>query len=229
MVASIASKFRRKNTPKGQIIHSVRDGFGLIEVVDTQVARSLYFGTRVEQSRLYFNAPMTLAFEYQEALMEAILEHPAAINRLLTLGLGGGSLPAQMHHIFPKCQQTVVELRPAVIDIAYRYFHLPETPHIDTREADAYMFVLQETERYDIIVIDLYDGDSMPPEFTDEIFLLALQKLTRPGGLLLFNLWKGTPEKTLRVIRFWEEMTDCEITMREIHSSNNLILSVKPR
>ncbi len=100
MVASIASKFRRKNTPKGQIIHSVRDGFGLIEVVDTQVARSLYFGTRVEQSRLYFNAPMTLAFEYQEALMESILEHPAAINRLLTLGLGGGSLPAQMHHIF---------------------------------------------------------------------------------------------------------------------------------
>ncbi len=69
----------------------------------------------------------------------------------------------------------------------------------------------------------------MPPEFTDEIFLLALQKLTRPGGLLLFNLWKGTPEKTLRVIRFWEDMTDCEITMREIHSSNNLILSVKPR
>jgi spermidine synthase len=42
-------------------------------------------------------------------------------------------------------------------------------------------------------------------------------------------LWKGTPEKTLRVIRFWEDMTDCEITMREIHSSNNLILSVKPR
>ncbi len=127
------------------------------------MARSLYFGTRVEQSRLYFNAPMTLAFEYQEALMEAILEHPAAINRLLTLGLGGGSLPAQMHHIFPKCQQTVVELRPAVIDIAYRYFHLPETPHIDTREADAYMFVLQETERYDIIVIDLYDATACRP------------------------------------------------------------------
>ncbi|MGC9386395.1 MAG: spermidine synthase [Hydrogenovibrio sp.] len=232
MVASIIGKMRRRKSPKGQIVHAVRDGFGLIQVIDTEHTRSLHFGTRVEQSRLYFNAPLTLAFEYQVALMEIILKwaekHP--VRQALTLGLGGGTLATQLHHLFPKCRQTAVELRQAVIDIAHRYFFLPDTPAIQTLSDDAFMYVLQHSEAlsYDLVVVDLYDSDSMPTEFTDPLFLQALAQITRPDGLILFNLWKGTPEKTLKVIRYWETQNHRRMALREIQSSRNLILAVEP-
>jgi len=111
--------------PNGSITYSVRDEYGLIQVVDNEITRSLYFDSLVEQSRYYFHAPLTLAFEYQSALLEETLEHAHStpVQSILMLGLGGGSLATQLHSVLPNCQQTVVELREAVIQIAYRYFY----------------------------------------------------------------------------------------------------------
>jgi len=215
--------------PNGSITYSVRDEYGLIQVVDNESIRSLYFDSLVEQSRYYFNAPLTLAFEYQVALMEEVLEkaHSSRVHSILMLGLGGGSLASQLHSVLPNCQQTLIELRKAVIEIAYRYFYLPETPKITPIQADAEAFVQQSTQQYDLIIIDLYDHDSMPWVFAEEAFLSQLHHFTSTSGQILFNLWKSSPEKTLTIIQFWEQCPHTHIKTREIQSSGNIILCVE--
>ncbi|MDG4812328.1 fused MFS/spermidine synthase [Hydrogenovibrio sp. 3SP14C1] len=214
--------------PNGSITYSARDEFGLIQVVDNDITRSLYFDSLVEQSRYYFNAPLTLAFEYQACLLEDALEkaHSSRVQSILMLGLGGGSLASQLHSVLPNCQQTLVELREAVIQIAYRYFYLPETPQIETIQADAQAFVQHSPQQYNLIIVDLYDNESMPWAFTEEAFLSQLLSLVSPSGRILFNLWKSSPEKTLAVLEFWDQCSYANIKTREIQSSGNIILCV---
>lgn len=214
--------------PNGSITYSVRDEYGLIQVVDNEITRSLYFDSLVEQSRYYFNAPLTLAFEYQSTLLEDVLEqaHSTRLQTLLMLGLGGGSLASQLHSVLPNCQQTLVELREAVIQIAYRYFYLPESPKINPIQCDAADFVQQATQQYNLIIVDLYDNDSMPKAFSEEAFLSQLRCLTSGSGRILFNLWKSSPETTLKIIQFWEQQPHAHLKTREIKSSGNVILCV---
>ena len=51
-------------------------------------------------------------------------------SRVCVVGLGGGSLPAFMHKAFPLCNIQVIELDPAIVDVAKQQFEFK----IDTRK-----------------------------------------------------------------------------------------------
>lgn len=219
--------------PHGKIIYSARDDLGLIQVVETADTRSLYFDSLVEQSRLYLHAPCTLAFEYQAHLLEAILTitEKIPVERILMLGVGGGCLATQVHTLLPRCLQVLVEQRAAVIDIAHQYFYLPQNDVISTLEADAGIFVeewdSQPDTAFDIIVVDLYDSDSMPDQFTQARFLGQLVRLLSLQGSLLFNLWVSSPEKTQRVIEFWKNLPGVTLNAQTMQATGNVILNVQ--
>lgn len=222
-------KFSRQTlTPKqrygGEIIHSERDAHGLIQVIDSPICRSLHFDTAVKQSRYFFHAPLTLAFEYQQVLEQQIMDyaHRQPLRHLLMLGVGGGSLASKLHIMFPKLQMTLVDLRQSVIDIAYDFFHLPMQPQIHTLSQDAADFIACPPHTYDAIIVDLFDAQGMPTAFTDASFLNHLIQATAQPGLVLINLWQSTPEPTLKVIQHME--TVGPITLFPIQSSKNLIL-----
>lgn len=210
------------------VLYSARDEHGLIEVVENSISRSLYFGSPVEQSRYYLNAPMTLALEYQETLFHELsrFTEKKAPSSVLMLGLGGGSLASHFHTLHPKCQQTVVELRQEVIDIAYDYFNLPNVPEINIIQADALTFVMQCQQQFDIIIVDLFDHKCMPIQFCEPAFLSAIKHLKKVPGLVLFNLWSTTPKRTSDIIQYW--LDDDELTLKtyEIKSSGNIIVSL---
>lgn len=217
-----------------ELIFCERDEWGLIEVVENTEMRALHFGSPVEQSAYYFHAPFTFAHEYQEVLFDQILnwaeDYP--VGELLLLGLGGGSLVSQLHPCFPDTKMTAVELRQTVIDVAYQFFHLPQSPLIQCVAEDANLFVIQAKQRYDVIIVDLYDEHGMPPDFTTEAFQRALQKLfAQPHSLLLINLWQTTPKACLPVLHYWEDwvqqMPNAQLKTHAIASSQNLILEVR--
>ncbi len=233
----------------GMIIHSVRDEYGLIEVVDNRVTRKLYFDSPIEQSCLYHNAPMTLNFEYQEKIVERVLEFAERhINgnkkrsafRVLMLGMGGGSMAHHLFHNHPNLQMTVVELRQAVIDCAYRFFQLPDEPEIEVVQGDAIEFVEDNQHPYDAVIIDIFDADGLPSGMSRLSFQEALWKSIGSPGLLVFNLWyqwdkqaNGKPiptEETAQVLGFWQHQCDdlhsCQLNRYNIQSSQNLILEI---
>ncbi|MCF6253459.1 MAG: hypothetical protein L3J38_01780 [Thiomicrorhabdus sp.] len=117
--------------PFGELIHQQHDEFGRLDVVETATARSLYFGSEVEQCRFIFDASMRLPLEYQQVMEAQILAHHQQnrpVQRILMLGMGGGSIARQLNMLLPNASIHIVELRQAVIDIAYDYFELPNVP-----------------------------------------------------------------------------------------------------
>lgn len=215
--------------PPGNIVHTQEDEHGLLQVVDTETTRSLYFDSPVEQSRYFFDAPLTLAFEYQTQLFEFVVEHAEKhpLDSALLLGLGGGTLSTQLYALYPNCQQTIVELRQSVIDVAYDYFFLPHEPEITCLQQDAAEFIKQNHRQYDVVIVDLFDDYSMPNDFLQAPFLNGLKQAKKQPGLVLFNLWSSHPSDALKVIDYWEAQPEMEVRLRESHSTGNILLCAR--
>lgn len=222
-------------------IHSARDQFGLIEVVDNRVTRKLYFDSPIEQSCLFLNAPMTLNFEYQEKMIDQLLTLAATRNsnqdfRVLMLGMGGGTMAHHLFHSLPNLQMTVVELRQIVIDAAYRFFQLPNEPEIDVIEDNALTFMAENQHKYDAILIDIFDADGLSCELSRAEFQDDLWQSLNPAGLLIFNLWneesatgdgKPTPE-TAKVLEYWRQTHPQNAQNQyNVRTSSNVILTVQ--
>ncbi|WP_044412017.1 fused MFS/spermidine synthase [Thiomicrospira microaerophila] len=214
----------------GEVVHTEQDEFGLIQVIDSPICRSLHFDSAVKQNRYFFKAPMSLAFEYQQIIEQQLwqrhIEKP--LQNLLMLGVGGGSLASKLFISHPQVRMTLVELRPTVIEIAHDFFHLPIHSRIQIHTRDAAVFIEDNLDEYDVIVVDVFDDDGMPTPFSQPPFLNNLLNQLQPGNMLLFNLWQSTPEPTLAVIDFFEKASQNQpglVELIPIKSSNNLILS----
>ncbi|WFE68230.1 fused MFS/spermidine synthase [Thiomicrospira sp. R3] len=224
--------FKPKLRYGGEILHSERDSFGRIQVIDSSICRSLHFDSAVKQSRYFFQAPLSLAFEYQQVIEQQLwlrqIQKP--LKHLLMLGTGGGSLASKLFISHPKLMMTLIDLRPSVIEIAHDFFHLPIHSRIQTHAMDATLFIQQDTEYYDVIVIDVFDQKGMPEAFSQRPFLQNLVKKLHSESMVLFNLWQSTPQPTLDVIQFFEGLSTNKQGLLQIHpikSSNNLILEFK--
>ena len=109
----------------------------------------------------------------------------AGARDVLMIGCGGGSLGTMLAKA--EVQVTIVDKNPASFEIARNYFCLPGT--IDCRVADGRDFLLNAQHRYDAIVLDAFDGDSIPPHLrTLDFFRLVRSRLHESRGCLLSNI-----------------------------------------
>lgn len=108
------------------------------------------------------------------------------VRNSLVLGYGLGSIPLLLnkrHSLYPRF--TAVELDKEVIRLAGTYGYLPVT--VAMVQDDAYHYVLNSMQKFDLINADLYVDDTTPAPFEKEEFLIALKELLLPGGLLLYS------------------------------------------
>lgn len=119
----------------GKVTHRQHDIWGDILVIDHGSQRVLTFDTIYEQSRMDRNKPAMLVHNYTRAMILGLAfvkpEH------VTILGLGGGCLVRAVHALFGEAVLDVVELRQAVVEIAQRYFMLPQAPRIQVTISDA--------------------------------------------------------------------------------------------
>lgn len=188
----------------GSVIHCSQDPYGLIEVVETNLTRSLHFGNPVRQSAMDINRPAHLVLTYTRAMMSALLFHPSP-QRVLIVGLGGGSLARFLLHFFPECHIDAVETREQVVKIAHGYFLLPETPRLHIHIADGGDFarrIAADTPAiYDLILVDAYDGNGMADAMGQLPFLGNCRRLLTRSGLLVSNLWGNDRPRYTQVRR----------------------------
>lgn len=83
-----------------------------------------------------------------------------------------------------KCPITGVELDGRVIDFAKKYFEIEKYANLKIVQADAFEYVQHCNEKYDLIVIDLFVGDTVPAAFSSEAFIQNLRKLSNRKMLL---------------------------------------------
>jgi spermidine synthase len=165
------------------------DAADAVHVSEKFGVRSLHIGSDTIQSSMRIARPYDLELSYTRSMMAFLLfnERP---QRVLMVGLGGGSLAKFIYHRLPWVTTEVVEVNPRVIAIARQYFHVPEN---DARFAviigNGAEHVVRDGRGADVIAVDGYDGESQAAELSAAAFYGACRKRLNAGGMLVVNLW----------------------------------------
>jgi spermidine synthase len=135
--------------------------------------------------------PDDLPLRYAQVMTVATV-YPEAPNRILMLGLGGGSISTYLGRFMPEAALTTVEIDPGVITAAKTYFGLRESERMRYRAGDGRVFLNRSSELYDLILLDAYRGGYVPFHLlTREFYALVKQRLA-PGGAAAFNVHDGS-------------------------------------
>ena len=110
------------------------------------------------------------------------------MEKILVLGVAGGSVIKTLtDEIRFKGTITGVEIDPEIIKVANSYFYLNQIPNLTIVIADAFEFVLQANEKYDLIVVDIFQDTKMPGFLFENFFTAKLCALLQNKGYILFN------------------------------------------
>lgn len=112
----------------------------------------------------------------------------AAMQHILVLGVAGGSvIKTLVEEIKYKGKITGVEIDSEIIAIANDYFELNRVPNLEIVIDDAFEFVLKTKEKYDLIIIDIFQDTKMPNFLFEKFFINRIGFLLNEKGRILFN------------------------------------------
>ncbi|SHL45770.1 spermidine synthase [Flavobacterium chilense] len=115
---------------------------------------------------------------------EAILK----MDHILLLGVAGGSvIKTLVDEIEYKGKITGVEIDPDMIKIANEYFNLNEIKQLEVVIDDAFEFVLKTKDKYNLIIIDIFEDIKMPNFLFERFFSERICSLLKNKGFVLFN------------------------------------------
>ena len=150
--------------------------------------RELRFGATDVQSAMDLRDPDRLVLDYTRLMMGFVLFQPAP-RKMLMIGLGGGSLPKFCHRHFPGTDMTVVEINPAVIALREHFDIPPDQPGFRVVQADGAALVAEmDSASFDVIFVDAFDADGMPPPLGSQDFYTHCARLLTTGGVMVCNL-----------------------------------------
>lgn len=171
---------------EARVIHSRDSFYGNIKVVE-------YKGTAMRTRELVIDgliqggvdvANGLSVYEYPYVLQHLPLAlHPKASNALV-IGLGAGVLP----RFFASrgLDVDVVDIDPEIAAVAKDYFGLPERVNVVIQ--DARYFLANADRRYDLVALDVFNGDTTPGHLLSLEALSLLEKRLTPEGVLSVNL-----------------------------------------
>jgi len=122
-------------------------------------------------------------------------------KRVLVLGMGGGAVSKRWWRDYPDMTIDSVEIDPVVVDVARRYFGLPDDPRLGVFTADARRFVQTTGKTYDVVIVDAYYADALPFHLTTSEFLREVKARMAPDGVLAFNVISPVAGEKSRLFR----------------------------
>jgi spermidine synthase len=125
-------------------------------------------------------------------VMTVAAAYVADPRRVLMIGLGGGAISTYIGLFMPQVSIDTIEIDPAVIAAAKKYFGLRETPRVRYIAGDGRVMLRRSTETYDIIFVDAFRGGYIPFHLLTREFYTLLKERLAPGGAVAFNLHDGT-------------------------------------
>lgn len=179
------------------------------------------YGAR--QSVIKLDDPDHLELGYLKAILTALVlvERP---QRVLVVGLGGGTLPMYLHRHWPRCRIDCVEIDPEVVRVAKEFFGFKEDELLRAHVGDGRAFVEKVREPYDLIFLDAYGADSIPFHLATTEFLQAARKATTPDGLVVGNVWSRDSNRLYdRMVRTYQEVFP-ELYRVDVPAAGNRIL-----
>lgn len=124
------------------------------------------------------------------------------IKNVLILGFGAGSVAHILKNEYNlDCKIHGVELDKVVFEFSKKYFNANKLSNTELFCDDAFNFLLNNNDSYDLIIVDLFVEDNVPVKFLKRDFAILLDKHLQENGFLFFNKVNNTIKKQLETSR----------------------------
>ena len=164
-------------------------------------------------------------------LLKIGFERIVKMNHILVLGVAGGSVIKTLNkEVGYKNKITGVEIDANVIEIANNYFELDKIPNLNIILDDAFEFVLKTKEKYDLIIIDIFQDTKMPNFLFERFFANRILEILEPNGIFLFNtmcLTDADNKRNADYLNLFDEKIVQVQTIPRIEAHNELIIVEK--
>lgn len=182
---------------QAKILYEERSLYTRLIVDDEGSIRCLKFTLIRKNSRqtcIDRNNPQRLVFDYAKMTLSALLLKPDP-ERILIIGLGGGTLPNALRDILPGAVIDTVEIDEAVVRVAKQFFGFAEDKQNRVYVQDARVFGKRAAlrgEQYGLIILDAFDGEYIPEHLMTAEFLSEMRGLLSNDGVLVANTFASS-------------------------------------
>jgi spermidine synthase len=147
------------------------------------------------QGGINLKDPDELLFEYTRLSFTSLAFLDKEPKDVVFVGLGAGVMPRYFNRYYGDANIDVVEIDPDIFLLAKKYFHFVEKEKMKVHIADGRVFIKRSPEKYDMIFLDAYKGDSIPFHLTTIEFLREVKKRLKKGGVVVSNILSGSTNK----------------------------------
>ncbi len=199
-----------------------------VDVSEIDGVRSLYLGSITVQSAMRVKNPTALELTYTRGMMCFLLFN-SHIKNVLSIGLGGGSLPKYIHAYCPQITSRVIEINPQIINVARSYFYLPENDErLMVIEGDGLRYLQGHEDSAgvllpDVLLIDAFDQFGIPPDFCTQDFFDNCAKTLSHSGMLVINLW-GSDKRFDSYLQRIEQSFNHHVLMLPTGKPGNIVV-----
>ncbi len=186
------------------------------------VMRDLAFGTTIKAGGITQSGGVV--HDVWKNTLKKVKDLQITPKRCLILGLGGGSIAKISHSFWPEMKIIAVDLDPIMVEMGKKYMGLEKLPiKIVIDEAMHYCKELSEKKKkFDLILVDLYQGHTFPPHLESDTFINTLQNLLTKHGVIVVNrLFYG--EKRILAYKFLRKLEKVFPTVDPVYPEANIM------
>jgi spermidine synthase len=190
IILLITTVFVTKNKDGINILTEKDSDFGSVWVFEENGQRCMTFikpPTPIVQSCSFTQNPKIILHPYAQLFLSTLFLNDSP-QRILVIGLGGANIQNALNILLPRTQIDTVEINPVLPRLVEKYFGYKEDARNKIFIEDAADFAKNtEANTYDIILIDAFDADYIPPQLLTDQFMQDVKKMLTPVGVVAIN------------------------------------------
>ena len=197
-------------------------------IYETLTTKALHFSISEIQSRMQSQRPLALDLDYTRTMMGFLLFDDSPL-RIGMIGLGGGSLAKFCRAHLPAARIDVVEINPHVIALRDVFHVPPDDALFAVRRGDGADFARTPPHAMDLLMVDGYDAEGIPPALCSQAFYDDCRAALQPDGLLVANLHTGHAEHVTHVERIRRAFDGQLLAVPDADTGNTIVFACNGR
>lgn len=211
------------------IMHDLDIDLDDVTFSESDGVRYLHFGTEWIQGAMSLRRPYDLVLTYTQQMMAWLLfKESHKEDEIALLGLGAGSL-LRFCLKHTSSQLCTVEINPRVTAICKSFFRLSvqERSTIVHEDAEKWIAQANQTNRFDVLMVDLYDAHAQGPVCSSAEFYKSCYQSLRDDGIMSVNLFGNHASYDENIDRIEAAFNGQIMVMPEVDEGNVIVLAFK--
>jgi spermidine synthase len=197
-------------------------------IIDMRMRRFLHFDLDAVQSAMHLEHPDRLCLAYTRKMMAFLLFNRSP-ERILLLGLGGGSLAKFCYRRLPRTAVTAVEMNPDVLALREEFLIPADDARFRVIHAEGATYVASLSSCKDVILADACDRTGIAPELSGVEFYHNAHRALASGGVFVANLCGDEHGRAAHFLKIRQVFGDDVMSLPVRADGNVIVFAFKER